>query len=130
MPPAVEIVPVRSADQMALAYAIRRRVFIEEQGVPAELELDQDDLSALHVLAVADGQSIGCARMMLRPDGAKIGRMAVLADRRGRGVGRAVLLHLLTAARQYGAKRAYLHAQIAVEGFYLKSGFQPVGKVF
>lgn len=127
---AVQIVPVRSADQMAAAYAIRRRVFIEEQGIDEALERDADDLRALHVLALQNGQAVGCGRMMLSAIGAKIGRMAVLPDLRGHGIGRIVLNHLVTAARQHGAKLAYLHAQVPVESFYLKGGFRPVGDVF
>jgi glucose-6-phosphate 1-epimerase len=129
-PAAVEIVPVRDAAQMALAYAIRRRVFIEEQHIDENLERDQDDLSAIHVLALQDGQAVGCGRMKLSIVGAKIGRMAVLPQWRGRGVGRMVLDQLVAAARQYGAGVAYLHAQVPVEGFYLKRGFHPVGAVF
>jgi len=129
-PAAAEIVPVRSADQMATAYAIRRRVFIEEQGIDEALERDADDLRAIHVLALRDGQAVGCGRMMLSAAGAKIGRMAVLPDLRGHGIGRMVLDYLVAAARQYGARLAYLHAQVPVEGFYLKGGFRPVGDVF
>ncbi|HEV3111282.1 MAG TPA: GNAT family N-acetyltransferase [Candidatus Binataceae bacterium] len=129
-PAAVEIVPVRNADQMALAYAIRRRVFIEEQGIDENLERDDDDLRAIHVLAVRGAQAVGCGRMVTSEAGAKIGRMAVLPKCRGRGIGRMVLDYLVSAARQHGVKLAYLHAQVPVEGFYLKRGFHPVGGVF
>jgi predicted GNAT family N-acyltransferase len=129
-PAAVEIVPVRDADQMAAAYAIRRRVFIEEQRIDENLERDFDDLRAIHVLAIEQGQAVGCGRMMLSVAGGKIGRMAVIPDQRGRGIGRMVLDYLVSAARQHGAKLAYLHAQVPVEGFYLKSGFRPIGGIF
>jgi predicted GNAT family N-acyltransferase len=129
-PAAVEIAPVRTADQMAAAYAIRRRVFIEEQRIDPDLERDHYDLSALHVLALDNGQAVGCGRVVLTAAGAKIGRMAVLQDQRGRGIGRMVLDQLVAMARRNGAKLAYLHAQVPVEGFYLKSGFRPSGPVF
>jgi predicted GNAT family N-acyltransferase len=129
-PAAVEILPVRTADQMAAAYAIRRRVFIEEQKIDESLELDHYDLSALHVLALDNGQTAGCGRVVLTAAGAKIGRMAVLPERRGRGIGRIVLDRLVEIARHNGAKLAYLHAQLPVEEFYLKSGFRSVGEVF
>jgi len=129
-PAAVEIVPVRNAEQMAAAYAIRRRVFIEEQGIDENLERGFDDLRAFHVLAIEGGQAVGCGRMILSVARAKIGRMAVIRDQRGRGIGRMVLDHLVSAARQSGAKLAYLHAQVPVEEFYLKSGFRPVGNIF
>ncbi len=129
-PAAVEIVPVRTAEQMAAAYAIRRRVFIEEQRIDENLERDFDDLRALHVLAMRGGQAVGCGRMMLSISGAKIGRMAVLPEYRGRGIGRLLLDHLVSAARQIGARLAYLHAQVPVEGFYLRYGFAPAGGIF
>ena len=130
MKPAAEIVPVRNADQMALAYAIRRRVFIEEQSIDESLEHDDDDLRAVHVLAMAGAQAVGCARMVTAAAGAKIGRMAVIPERRGRGIGRMLLDYLVADARRNGVELAYLHAQVPVEGFYLKRGFRPVGAVF
>lgn len=129
-PAAAVIVPVRSAAQIVLAYAIRRRVFIEEQRIDETLERDVDDLCAIHVLAMRDAQAVGCGRMIESAAGAKIGRMAVLPEYRGRGIGRQVLDYLVAAARERGARLAYLHAQVPVEGFYLKYGFRPVGGVF
>jgi len=75
-------------------------------------------------------QPVGCGRMVESAAGAKIGRMAVLPEYRGRGIGRQVLDYLVVAARERGARLAYLHAQVPVEGFYLKYGFRPVGEVF
>jgi predicted GNAT family N-acyltransferase len=129
-PAAVEIVPVQDTGQMALAYTIRRRVFVEEQHIDETLERDQDDLSAIHVLALHNGEAVGCGRMKLSIMGAKIGRMAVLPEWRGHGIGRALLDHLVASARRYGARRAYLHAQVPVEGFYLKAGFRSINGVF
>jgi predicted GNAT family N-acyltransferase len=129
-PAAAAIVPVLTAQQMAAAYSIRRRVFIEEQGIDETIEHDIDDLSAIHVLALQDAQPVGCGRMVESAAGAKIGRMAVLPECRGRGIGRQVLDYLVAAARERGARLAYLHAQVPVEGFYLKRGFRPVGEVF
>ena len=129
-PHAPSIIPVHSADQMALAYALRRRVFVEEQGIDERLERDEDDLHALHVLAMDGDQVVGCGRSVRSGEWIKIGRMAVLAERRGQGIGRAVLDYLLEAGRQQGAKAAYLHAQVTAEGFYLKRGFRPVGGLF
>jgi glucose-6-phosphate 1-epimerase len=129
-PAAAAIVPVRSAAQIALAYAIRRRVFIEEQHIDEAIERDVDDLSAIHVLAMLDAQGVGCGRMVESAAGAKIGRMAVIPEFRGRGIGRAVLDCLVGAARRRGARLAYLHAQVPVEGFYLKYGFTPVDGIF
>jgi len=122
--------------RMEQAWALRRRVFIEEQHVPEEIELDADDARAIHALAL-EGASpasperpVGCGRMLEHGEYVKIGRMAVLAERRGTGVGRRVLEFLIEHARQRGFRCAVLDAQVHAEGFYLKQGFTPVGEVF
>jgi predicted GNAT family N-acyltransferase len=105
--------------------AIRRAVFIEEQGVPEALEWDADDAGARHLLAIlADGTPIGCARLL--PDG-HIGRMAVLPAWRGRGVGRALLAAAIRLARAQGHATIRLSAQIHAAKFYANAGFVPVG---
>ena len=116
---------------MDRAYAIRRRVFIEEQHVPEEIELDADDARAFHALATVGKDAIGCGRMLDHGDGeVKIGRMAVLPEFRGTGVGREILRFMMKSARDRGLRKAVLHAQLTAEGFYLKEGFTPVGGVF
>jgi predicted GNAT family N-acyltransferase len=101
--------------------------------VPEEIELDADDARAVHALALEGTRPqrpVGCGRMLAYGDYVKIGRMAVLAERRGIGVGRRVLEFLIEHARQRGFRRAVLDAQVHAEGFYLKQGFIPVGEVF
>jgi predicted GNAT family N-acyltransferase len=101
--------------------AVRRAVFIEEQRVPAALEWDGLDAACHHVLVTAAGhRPVGTGRM--KPDG-HIGRMAVLKDYRGQGIGSAILTALLDFARQQHCARVYLHAQVAAIVFYEKHGF-------
>jgi predicted GNAT family N-acyltransferase len=108
--------------------AIRRAVFIEEQGVPEELEWDEHDEHCRHVLALAAGGGrIGTGR--LSPDG-RIGRMAVLREWRGRGVGSAVLQALLQQARVDGYTTVRLHAQTHALAFYARHGFEATGPEF
>jgi predicted GNAT family N-acyltransferase len=127
----VKIFAIESPADMARAYAIRRRVFIEEQRVPEEIELDADDALAFHVLATVSGDAIGCGRMLDHGDSeVKIGRMAVLPQFRGTGIGRDILRFLMDRARARGLRKAVLHAQLSAEGFYLKEGFTPIGDVF
>ena len=128
--PRVSVIEAASPGELAQVYAIRRRVFIEEQAVPAEIELDPDDADALHVLALEDSRAIGCGRMVAHGAEVKMGRMAVLPDRRRHGIGALILKFLIEAARQRGCHKAILHAQLHAEGFYLKYGFAPVGEVF
>lgn len=108
--------------------AIRRAVFIDEQGVPEALEWDEHDADALHLLAtLADGTPIGCARLL--PDG-HIGRMAVLSRWRGHGVGRALLAAAIQAAQAHGHTTLKLSAQIHAAGFYIAAGFVAVGEPY
>jgi predicted GNAT family N-acyltransferase len=107
---------------------VRRAVFIVEQGVPEELEWDADDPVATHALALtADGQPVGTGRLL--PDG-HIGRMAVSAAWRRRGVGQAILRWLIDCARARGDAAAHLHAQTHALGFYARAGFIAHGAVF
>lgn len=107
---------------------VRERVFVEEQHVPLALEWDGRDAEAIHLLAEdAKGRPIGTARLL--PDG-QIGRMAVLADWRGRGVGRRLLNGLLDIAAGDPALKPFLNAQTDALGFYRDHGFIPQGETF
>jgi predicted GNAT family N-acyltransferase/gamma-glutamylcyclotransferase (GGCT)/AIG2-like uncharacterized protein YtfP len=112
------------------AFAIRMRVFVKEQGVPPEIELDRDDKRASHFLATVRGRAVGTARVVIRHGGAKIGRMAVLKSYRRKGVGKTLLKRAIVNARKLGAEKIYLHAQVPVIEFYKKMGFRCVGPVF
>ena len=105
--------------------AVRRSVFIEEQGVPEALEWDEHDAVSLHVLATTgDGTPIGCVRLL--PDG-HMGRMAVLPAWRGYGIGQALLAAILGAAQTRGLSTLKLSAQTHAAGFYAAAGFTAVG---
>jgi predicted GNAT family N-acyltransferase len=105
--------------------AVRRAVFIDEQGVLEALEWDEHDAVSLHWLATLDdGTPIGCARLL--PDG-HIGRMAVLPAWRGRGVGHALLAVVLGAAKKRGHTTIRLSAQTHAAEFYAQAGFVVVG---
>lgn len=107
---------------------IRHSVFVLEQGIPAELEWDGSDAHGFHVLALLDdARAVATGRLM--PDG-RLGRMAVLAEWRGRGIGRAILARLEACARRQHLSRIYLHAQTAAAGFYRQAGFDVCGDPF
>lgn len=113
-----------AADRDALR-AVREAVFVREQGVPLELELDAQDPDCLHVLARdADGRPIGTGRLT---PAHTLGRMAVLPQWRGRGVGAAMLAALTGLARERRWNAIELHAQVDAIGFYLRHGYLPVG---
>ena len=107
--------------------AIRRKVFIEEQNVPEEMEWDVHDASSTHFLATADHTAVATAR--LKPDG-QIGRMAVLPGYRNTGIGTELLKFVLHEAAARHFKKLYLHAQLSAVPFYEKQGFVAQGDVF
>ncbi len=106
------------------AAAIRFAVFVEEQGVPRELELDDMDERCEHAVAFQDGEAVATARLL--PDG-HIGRMAVLKSWRGRGIGGAILARLVERARQRGDREVALSAQVHAAAFYRAHGFAEEG---
>ncbi len=106
------------------AAPIRFVVFVDEQKVPAEIELDEHDAACVHVIARAEGRAVGTGRLL--PD-AHIGRMAVLKEWRGRGVGAAMLDTLIAKARARGDQEVSLSAQTHALDFYRKQGFVEEG---
>jgi predicted GNAT family N-acyltransferase len=106
---------------------VREDVFVREQQVPLELEWDEMDEKSAHVLAEAGALPIGTGRLL--PDG-HIGRMAVLASWRGRGVGAALLTELLAMATKRGMHQVILHAQTHARRFYERHGFRAQGAEF
>ena len=107
---------------------VRDTVFGEEQHIPRELDWDGSDEMCLQVLAADDkGHTVGTGR--LQPDG-RIGRIAVLKEWRGQGIGTRILKTLVDAARARGTQRVYLHAQAHSVQFYEKSGFHRDGGEF
>ena len=110
------------------ASRIRELVFVREQGVPAEIEIDDADPVSDHALANVPGLGIvGTGRLL--PDG-HIGRLAVLSNWRGQGVGAALLDTLIELARLRGHKCVRLNAQTSAAGFYRKAGFEACGPEF
>ena len=126
----IQVKQISSDEAKAQAFAIRMRVFVREQRVPAAIELDRDDDCAIHFLATSDGRAVGTARVLLHHGSAKIGRMAVLKSYRGKGVGKKLLQRAVATAKKTGARTIYLHAQVPVIEFYEKLGFRCVGAVF
>lgn len=107
---------------------IRYLVFVEEQKVPLELDFDGRDPACIHVLAYDEkGQAVGTGRLQ---SNGRIGRMAVLREVRGKGVGTAMLNRLQEFAREAGHAEVFLDAQESALPFYRKNGFVPEGESF
>lgn len=109
------------------ATAIRHEVFVIEQDVPVELELDGMDAASLHVVAYQGEHAVGTARLL--PDG-HIGRMAVKREYRSTGIGSRLLLALMKTAKVRGDRFVRLNAQRQAEAFYARHGYVQEGKEF
>lgn len=115
---------------MEAILAIRARVFIDEQNVPEDEERDGLDAEAIHLIAFDDATPVGTARLLLAGDTGKIGRVAVLREKRGTGLGRAIMRAALDELRAEGMARAKLGAQTHAIGFYEGLGFVATGPEF
>lgn len=113
-----------------LAFSLRREVFVWEQHVPEALEHDEYDPAATHFVAIVDGEVVGTLRVVNLPEHAKIGRVAVRQQFRGRGIARAMMHAAMAHARDAGQNRLYLTAQTDKQGLYEKLGFTAFGAVF
>lgn len=115
-----------------LAERLRMDVFVTEQGVPREIEIDEFDTMSRHVVVTNRlGHAVATGRLVSDAPGvARIGRMAVARELRGSRVGRQVLDALIAAARDRGDHEAVLHAQVHAQNFYARAGFVPEGEVY
>ena len=144
-PSTVAVRRVNSGQDLAASPRLRWTVFVEEQNVPPSLERDEHDrlpapgeaLAPIHALAELPSPwkglpvPAGAGRVTWLGAGlAKVQRMAVIDDARGKGVGAALLAFLEAEARKAGAKRFTLGAQLSARGFYQKLGYREVGEVF
>ena len=129
-----QIVRVTSPGQLEDALRVRRAVFIQEQGVPAEIEIDQHDQSdsgTLHFVAYADEQPVGACRLRTYAPGVgKVERVAVLQTERGTGLGKQIMRVMEEAAREAGFSQLKLNAQTHAQRFYERLGYEPCGEQF
>ncbi len=122
---------IRIADvtDIEKVYALRYEVFVGEQNVPPEIELDEEDKHATHIIAEENGTAVGCARLLIQ-DGGHIGRLAVKKSHRGQGIGKEICRFIIDHCRSLGHRRVWLNSQLHAVGFYEKLGFIPCGETF
>lgn len=124
------MVEIHTVDYLAfkeLLHAVRMEVFVREQGVPADMEIDALDPECVHVAAHIGTNYVGTGRMT--PNG-RIGRMAVLPEHRGQGIGRRILLRLVEEAQVLRLPQVVLSSQVHACDFYRKLGFEAEGEVY
>jgi predicted GNAT family N-acyltransferase len=126
----MRVAVVETDDEYEDALRVRREVFVAEQGVPEELEVDEHEDDATHFVAYDDGEPVGAARLREYERGVgKVERVAVVEARRGEGVGAAVMDAVEAEARGR-FDELYLHAQLPVAGFYERRGYEREGGEF
>ena len=129
----MEFATVATIEQLQAALAIRREVFVREQGVPPEIEIDRYDRldgPCRHVLVYYDGKPAGTGRIRAADGAGKLERICVLAQYRQYGLGQVVVQTLEQIAAAQGLSRVKLHGQTQAEGFYAKLGYRASSDVF
>lgn len=122
---------IEETRDIAACRALRRVVFIEEQGVSEADEIDDRDADAIHLLAWVEGQALGSARLLLGEGYGKIGRVCVLRAARGQGIGAALIRAAVARFAQIdGVTEVRLGAQTHALGFYQALGFQAFGPIY
>lgn len=109
---------------------LRYRVFVEEQGVDASIEMDSYDETATHVAVYFGSQIAGCGRIVCEKGFAKLGRIAVRKELRKQGIGRAITEELINIGKQRRAREIFVYSQISAVPFYSKLGFRTKGSQF
>ncbi|MAE71774.1 MAG: GNAT family N-acetyltransferase [Gemmatimonadetes bacterium] len=118
-------------NELALCLDVRRAVFIDEQNVAFDEEVDGQDPTCIHAVAISEGRVVGTARMRILKSGdARVQRVAVLANHRGRGLGKRIMDLMEDEARRAECSRVVLDAQVAIIPFYERRGYQPEGEPF
>ncbi|AOM40944.1 GNAT family N-acetyltransferase [Xenorhabdus hominickii] len=113
------------------AFAIRKQVFTDEQGFAEEIDIDEYDDIALHVVLFDDERPIGVLRAILKDNGMlKVGRVAVLKSHRGRGIGRQVMGFIADYGRQNSIATIGLSSQCHARPFYESLGYQAYGEIY
>jgi predicted GNAT family N-acyltransferase len=126
----IEVREARGDAERRAALALRHEVFVEEQGVPLDLEIDEHDAMALHLVALDGDRIVGTCRLVEDGRRARFGRLVVARDARGRGTGAALLGEAERRARALGCDEMVLAAQTAAMGLYERAGYTARGDVF
>lgn len=125
----VQIEKVNTKKSLNRVYNIRKKVFIEEQKVPVELEMDEHDETSEHFILYLNKKPIGCARIRYNSF-AKLERIAILKEYRNQGYGSKLTEYLIQYCKDKKIGRIIIHSQMYIVDFYKKFGFKPVGEPF
>lgn len=120
----VQVKVVETEREKQLAFDVRKKVFVEEQGVPEHLELDDYDATAIHFIVQSEDETIAAARLRELESGVgKIERVSVIKEQRGNHLGILIMEYVESYAREHGWKKLKLNAQVHAIPFYEKLGY-------
>jgi len=125
----LQIKKVNTKKTLEQVFNIRKKVFIDEQKVPVEIEMDKFDRTSDHFIAYLNKKPVGCARIRYN-DFAKLERIAILKEHRNKGYGTQLTKYLIQYCKNKKIKKIVIHSQMYVLGFYKKFGFKTVGEPF
>ncbi|GAE94272.1 GNAT family acetyltransferase YjcF [Gracilibacillus boraciitolerans JCM 21714] len=126
----MEIKIINSDNEMKDAYHVRTQVFVEEQGVPKELEIDDLEKEAMHFIGYIDGEPVAASRMRFVDGYAKLERVCILDRFRGQGYGKEIIFFMEKIAKEKGLGKSKLNGQTHAEEFYLHLGYQTISGEF
>jgi len=126
----LEIRMIKNRQELNEVLKIREIVFVKGQNCPWECEMDGLDEEAEHIIVKYCGKTIGCARIRFLGNRAKLERVALLKEYRGRGFGKEMMKYLIRHCKRRKVEEIFLHSQLYVKDFYKKFGFKPRGKTF
>lgn len=126
----MEVKWFKGSENLEEGFAIRREVFVEEQKVPLDMEIDELDKNCNHIVVYNNGEAIAVGRIIFEAHKCFLGRIAVVKKYRGKGIGEFLVKEMLKKAFDDGIKEVFIHAQAYAEGFYKKIGFRAYGEKF
>ncbi|MCT4620256.1 MAG: GNAT family N-acetyltransferase [Marinisporobacter sp.] len=112
------------------ASSVRHQVFVKEQNVPIEIELDELDETAYHIVAYDKNHAVAVGRLLKKEKYYLVGRIAVLKEHRGKDYGNLIMKNIIKKVEELNGKEIQLHAQLTAKGFYEKLGFTSFGDIF
>lgn len=121
---------LKGNEDLREAFEIRDQVFVKEQHVPKEMELDELDKQCDHIILYSNGEPVATGRIVIEGNKHFLGRIATLKKLRGKGFGKIMVEAMINKLFTEGVKEVYIHAQISAQGFYEKIGFKAYGDRF
>lgn len=126
----MSVIIVQNESQKQQAFQIRHTVFVEEQNVPEDIEMDEFDAEAIHFLCYDAGKPIGASRLRFVADVGKLERLCILKEYRGKSYGKQMIAKMEEEIKKHGYEKALLHAQVHAKAFYEQLGYRVVSEQF